>query len=167
MYSTMSQCVTNCTVCGQAGHTRIHSLVMCSSCSGNSCKCDCEQPPAIKQKTKKGRRVAEKEQLQVATATGSPKAERELQIHLLAAAAEKPATWQSLQKSEGQVWWAQRKFPREGRTASWGSTGHWQDGRLGLAKWTAYQCLERAVNSKTWPQSSSYEPYTTLQSHQL
>ena len=62
-----------------------------------------EQPPAIKQKTKKGRRVAEKEQLQVATATGSPKAERELQIHLLAAAAEKPATWQSLQKSEGQV----------------------------------------------------------------
>ena len=52
-----------------------------------------EQPPAIKQKTKKGRRVAEKEQLQVATATGSPKAERELQT----------ATWQSLQKSEGQV----------------------------------------------------------------
>ena len=62
-----------------------------------------KQPPAIKQKTKKGRRVAEKEQLQVATATGSPKAEQERQIHLLAAAAEKPATWQSLQKSEGQV----------------------------------------------------------------
>ena len=71
----MSQRVTNCTVCGQAGHTRIHCLVMCGSCSGDSRKCDCEQPPAKKQKTKKGRRAAEKEQPQVATATGSPEAE--------------------------------------------------------------------------------------------
>ena len=71
----MSQCVTKCTVCGQAGHTRIYSLVMCSSCSGNSHKCDFEQPPAKKQKTKKGRKVAEKEQPQLATATGSPEAE--------------------------------------------------------------------------------------------
>ena len=37
---------------------------MCGSCSGDSRKCDCEQPPAKKQKTKKGRRAAEKEQPQ-------------------------------------------------------------------------------------------------------
>ena len=60
----MSQRVTKCTVCGQAGHTRIHCLVMCGSCSGGSPKCDCEQPPPKKQKTKKGRRAAEKEQPQ-------------------------------------------------------------------------------------------------------
>ena len=28
---------------GQAGHTRIHCLVMCGSCSGDSHKCDCLQ----------------------------------------------------------------------------------------------------------------------------
>ena len=68
----MSQRVTKCTVCGQAGHTRIHCLVLCGSCSGD---CGCEQPPAKKkQKTKKGRKVAGKEQLQVA-ATGSPEAQ--------------------------------------------------------------------------------------------
>ena len=71
----MSQCVTKCTVCGQAGHTRIHCLVMCGSCSGDSRNCDCEQPPAKKQKTKKGKRAAEKEQPQVAAAAGSPEAE--------------------------------------------------------------------------------------------
>ena len=64
----MSQRVTKCTVCGQAGHTRIHCLVMCGSCSGDSRNCDCEQPPAKKQKTKKGKRAAEKEQPQVAAA---------------------------------------------------------------------------------------------------
>ena len=61
----MSQHVTKCTVCGQAGHTRIHCLVMCGSCSGDSRNCDCEQPPAKKQKE---RRAAEKEQPQVAPA---------------------------------------------------------------------------------------------------
>ena len=72
----MSQRVTKCTVCGQAGHTRIHCLVLCGSCSGNSRNCGCEQPPAKKkQKTKKGRKAAEKEQLQVAAATGSPEAQ--------------------------------------------------------------------------------------------
>ena len=70
----MSQRVTKCTVCGQAGHTRIHCLVMCGSCSCDSRKCDCEQPPA-KKKQKKGRRASEKEQPQVAPATGSPDAE--------------------------------------------------------------------------------------------
>ena len=69
----MSQRLTKCTVCGQSGHTRIHCLVMCGSCSGDSRKCDCEQPPAKKQKTKKGRRATEKEQPQVAA--GSPEAE--------------------------------------------------------------------------------------------
>ena len=48
---------------------------MCSSCSGVSRKCDCEKPLAINQKTNKGRRVAEREQPQVATAAGSPEAE--------------------------------------------------------------------------------------------
>ena len=72
----MSQRVTKCTVCGQAGHTRIHCLVLCGSCSGDSRNCGCEQPPAKKkQKTKKGRKEAEKEQLQVAAATGSPEAQ--------------------------------------------------------------------------------------------
>ena len=69
----MSHRLTKCTVCGQSGHTRIHCLVMCGSCSGDSRKCDCEQPPAKEQKTKKGRRATEKEQLQVAA--GSPEAE--------------------------------------------------------------------------------------------
>ena len=69
----MSQRLTKCTVCGQSGHTRIHCLVMCGSCSGDSRKYDCEQPPAQKQKTKKGRRATEKEQPQVAA--GSPEAE--------------------------------------------------------------------------------------------
>ena len=69
----MSQRLTKCTVCGQSGHTRIHCLVMCGSCSGDSRKCDCEQPPAKKQKSKKGRRATEKEQPQVAA--GSPEAE--------------------------------------------------------------------------------------------
>ena len=45
----MSQRVTKCTVCGQPGHTRLHCLVMCGVCSGDSRKCDCE-PPAKKQK---------------------------------------------------------------------------------------------------------------------
>ena len=72
----MSQRVTKCTVCGQAGHTRIHCLVLCGSCSGDSHNCGCEQPPAKKkQKTKKGRKAAEKEQLQVAAAPGSPEAQ--------------------------------------------------------------------------------------------
>ena len=73
----MSQRVTKRTVCGQAGHTRrIHCLVLCGSCSGDSRNCGCEQPPAKKkQKTKKGRKEAEKEQLQVAAATGSPEAQ--------------------------------------------------------------------------------------------
>ena len=44
----MSQRVTKCTVYGQAGHTRIHCLVMCGSCSGDSRKCACEQPPVNK-----------------------------------------------------------------------------------------------------------------------
>ena len=48
---------------------------MCGSCSGDSRECACEQPPAKKQKTKKGKRAAEKEQPQVATAAGSPEAE--------------------------------------------------------------------------------------------
>ena len=49
---------------------------MCGSCSGDSRNCGCEQPPAKKkQKTKKGRKAAEKEQLQVAAATGSPEAQ--------------------------------------------------------------------------------------------
>ena len=48
---------------------------MCSSRSGDSRICGCEQPPAKKkQKTKKGRKAAEKESLQVAAATGSPEA---------------------------------------------------------------------------------------------
>ena len=46
---------------------------MCGSCSGDNRKCDCEQPPAKNQKTKMGRRAAEKEQLQVAAR--SPEAE--------------------------------------------------------------------------------------------
>ena len=73
----MPQRKTKCTVCGQAGHTRIHCLVMCGSCSGDGRKCDCQQLPAKKQKTKKGRRAAEKEQPQVAAAAagGSPEAE--------------------------------------------------------------------------------------------
>ena len=70
----MSQCVTECTVCGQAGHTRIHRVVMCSSCSGDSRKCDCQQPPVKKQKKGKGRRAAEHEQPQEAAAPGSPEA---------------------------------------------------------------------------------------------
>ena len=49
---------------------------MSGSCSGDSRNCDCEQPPAKKkQKTKKGRKAAKKEQLQVAAATGSPEAQ--------------------------------------------------------------------------------------------
>ena len=48
---------------------------MCGSCSGDSRKCDCEQPPAKKQKKGKGRRAAEQEQLQEAAAPGSPEAE--------------------------------------------------------------------------------------------
>jgi len=48
---------------------------MCGSCSGDSRKWDCEQPPAKKQKTKKGRRMEEKEQLQIAAAVASPEAE--------------------------------------------------------------------------------------------
>ena len=71
----MIQRVTKCTVCRQAGHTRIHCLVLCGFCSGDSRNCDCEQPPAKKQKTKKGRKAAGKEQLQVAAATGSPEAQ--------------------------------------------------------------------------------------------
>ena len=71
----MSQRVTKCTVCGQTGHTRIHCLVMCGSCSGDSRKCDCQQPPAKKQKKGKGRRAAEQEQPQEAAAPGSPEAE--------------------------------------------------------------------------------------------
>ena len=71
----MSQRVTKCTVCGQAGHTRIHCLVMCSSCSGGSRNCGCQQPPAKKQTMKKGKRAAEKEQPQVAAAAGSPETE--------------------------------------------------------------------------------------------
>ena len=68
----MSQHVTKCTVCGQAGHTRIHCLVMCGSCSGDSRNCGCQQPPAKKQKTKKRKRAAEKEQPQVGAAAVSP-----------------------------------------------------------------------------------------------
>ena len=72
----MSQRVMKCTVCGQAGHTRIYCLVLCGSCSGDSRNCGCEQPPVKKnQKTKKGRKAAEKEQLQVAAATESPEAQ--------------------------------------------------------------------------------------------
>ena len=59
----------------KAGHTRIHCLVLCGSHSGDSRNCGCEQPPAKKkQKTKKERKAAEKEPLQVAAATGSPEA---------------------------------------------------------------------------------------------
>ena len=43
--SKMSQRVTKCTVCGQAGHTRMHC-----SCSGDSRECDCQQAPAKRQK---------------------------------------------------------------------------------------------------------------------
>jgi len=48
---------------------------MYGSCSGDSRKCDCEQPPAKQQKTKRGRRATEKEQPQVAAAPGSPEVE--------------------------------------------------------------------------------------------
>lgn len=48
---------------------------MCGSCSGDSRKCDCQQPPAKKQKKGKGRRAAEQEQPQEAAAPGSPEAE--------------------------------------------------------------------------------------------
>jgi len=48
---------------------------MCGSSIGDSRHCDCEQPPAKKQKTKKGKRAAEKEQPQVVPAAGSPDAE--------------------------------------------------------------------------------------------
>ena len=71
----MSQRVTKCNVSGQADHTRSHCLVMCGSCSGDSRNCDCQQTPAKKQKTKKGKRAAEKEQPQVAAAAGSPESE--------------------------------------------------------------------------------------------
>ena len=68
----MFQRVTKCTLCRQAGHTRIHCLALCGSCGGDSRNWDCEQPPAKKQKTKKGKKAAEKEPPQVAT--GSPEA---------------------------------------------------------------------------------------------
>ena len=71
----MSQSVTKCIVCGQAGHTRIHCLVMCGSSSGNSHNCNCEQPSAKKQNTKKGKRAAEKKKPQLAAAAGSPESE--------------------------------------------------------------------------------------------
>ena len=39
---------------------------MCGFCSGDSRKCNCERPPAKKQKTNRGRRASEKEQPQEA-----------------------------------------------------------------------------------------------------
>ena len=99
----MSQSVMKCIVCGQAGHTRIHCLVMCGSSSGNSHNCNCEQPSAKKQNTKKGKRAAEKKQPQLAAAAGSPESEPNYKSILLAAAAKKSATWQSLPRSEGPV----------------------------------------------------------------
>ena len=46
---------------------------MCGSCSGDSRKCDCEQPPAKKPEDQKGKEGSRKEQPQVAA--GSPEAE--------------------------------------------------------------------------------------------
>ena len=66
----MSQRLTKCTVCGQAGHTRIHCLVMCRSCSGDSHKCDCEQPPVKKTEDQEG-----KEDSRKGAAAESPEAE--------------------------------------------------------------------------------------------
>ena len=50
---------------------------MCSSCSGDSRQCDCQQPPVKRHKTRKGRRVAERPWTAAAAAAGSTEAEPE------------------------------------------------------------------------------------------
>ena len=62
--------VTKCTVCGEAGHTRIHCLNICGMCSGDSRNCDCV-PPAKKKKTTKGA-ATRKQQPPASTAAASP-----------------------------------------------------------------------------------------------
>ncbi|KAL9976819.1 hypothetical protein ACROYT_G014154 [Oculina patagonica] len=48
----MSQRVTKCTVCGESGHSLIHCLNVCTSCNGDSRKCNCQEQKVLDANTR-------------------------------------------------------------------------------------------------------------------